>query len=140
MSIVERWFEDLFTQGDLNAVDGLVAHDFVAHGQGGMEDAHGRETFREWLRWYLSAFADREWAVHDIISEEDKAVARYSGWATYRGGLLDIPSTDQRVLETGILILRVEDGVVKEIWSEMSDLQIVMQLGAFPAPERDEDS
>ena len=119
----------------MDAVEGLVAPDFVAHGQGGMEDTHGRERFREWLRWYTSAFADREWAVHDVLSEGDKVVARYSGWATYRGGLLDIPSTDQRVLETGILILRVEGGVVREVWSEMSDLQLVMQLGAFPTQE-----
>ena len=116
-------------------MDGLLAPDFVAHGQGGMEDTHGRENFREWLRWYTSAFAEREWAVHDVLSEGDKVVARYSGWATYKGGLLDIPSKDQRVLETGILILRVESGVVQEVWSEMSDLQLVMQLGAFPVAE-----
>jgi predicted ester cyclase len=113
-------------------VDGLVAPDFVAHGLGGMEDSHGREAFREWLRWYLSAFADREWTVHEVISEGNRVVARYSGWVTYKGGLLDIPSRDQRVLETGILILRVRDGLVQELWSEMSDLQLVMQLGAFP--------
>jgi hypothetical protein len=59
----------------------------------------------------------------------DRVVARYSGWTTYRGGLLDIPSKDQCILETGI-----EDGRVQEIWSEMSDLQVVQQLGASPAP------
>jgi predicted ester cyclase len=118
-------------------VDGLVAPDFVAHGQGGMDDTHGREAFKEWLRWYLSTFTEREWAVHDVISEGEKAVARYSGWATYKGGLLDIPSEDQRVLETGIPIFRIEGGVVRGIWSEMSDLQLVMQLGAFPASEGD---
>jgi predicted ester cyclase len=62
-------------------------------------------------------------------------VARYSGTTTYRGGLLDIPSKNQRVVETGILIFRIEDGKVKEIWSEMSDLQVVQQLGAFPLAE-----
>jgi steroid delta-isomerase-like uncharacterized protein len=137
-NIVGRWFDDLFTRGDLDAVDDLVAPDFVAHGQGGMEATHGREAFRGWLRWYTSAFVDREWTVHDTISEGEKAVARYSGWATYRGGLLGIPSEDQRVLETGILILRVRDGLVREIWSEMSDLQLVMQLGALPQLDRGE--
>lgn len=137
MSIVECWFEDLFTFGDLKAVDGLVATDFVAHGQGGIEDSHGREAFREWLRWYFSTFAHREWTVHDIISGGDKIVACYSGRSTYKGGLPDILSSDQRVPETGILILRVEGGVAKEIWSEMSDLHLVMQLGAFPKPNED---
>jgi len=83
--VVRRPFDDLFTRGDLDAVDGLVAPDFVAHGQGGTEDSHGRGNFREWLRWYTSAFTEREWAVHDVISEGEKVVARYSGWATYRG-------------------------------------------------------
>ena len=73
-----------------------------------------------------------------MISEGDKVVARYSGWTTYRGGLLDIPSADQRVREAGILIYRIEGGKVAAIWSEMSDLQVVMQLGAFPVPEQQE--
>jgi steroid delta-isomerase-like uncharacterized protein len=131
-NIVEHPFDDLFTRGDLDAVDSLVAPDFVAHGQGGSEATRGREAFREWLRWYTSAFTEREWTVHDVISEGEKVVARNPGRVTYRGGLLGFPSEGQRVLETGILILRVEDGLVQEAWSEMSDLQVMMQLGAFP--------
>jgi predicted ester cyclase len=132
--VVRRPFDDLFTRGDLDAVDGLVAPDFVAHGQGGSEDAHGREPFREWLRWYTSAFTERAWTLHDVPSEGEKVVARNSGWVTYRGGLLGIPSEGQRALETGILILRIKDGLVRELWSEMSDLQVMMQPGAFPRP------
>ncbi len=88
-------------------MDELVSADFVAYGTGGdgrTIETRGPDGFREWLRWYLRAFTDREWTVHDVISEGDKVVARYSGWATYRGGLFDIPSADQRVCETGILI------------------------------------
>ena len=138
-NIVQRWFEDLFTRGDLSAVEELVTADFVAYSTGGdgrTIETRGPGAFREWLRWYLSAFKDREWTVHDTIFEGDKVVARYSGWATYRGGLLDIPSGDQRVRETGILIYRIEGGKVAAIWSEMSDLQVMMQLGAFPMPEQ----
>ena len=39
-----------------------------------------------------------------LIVEGDKIVARYSGYSTYKGGLLDISSDKQRVKETGILI------------------------------------
>lgn len=138
-NIVERWFEDLFTRGDLTAVEELVTADFASYGTGGdgrTIENRGSDAFREWLRWYLSAFSDREWTVHEVISEGNKVVARYSGWATYRGGLLDIPSDNQRVRETGILIYRIEGGKVAAIWSEMSDLQVVMQLGAFPVSEQ----
>lgn len=92
----------------------------------------GRDNFKNWLIWYREAFQDNKWVINDIISEEDKVVARYTGQSTYKGGLLNIPSTNQRIVETGILILRIEDSKIKELWSEMSDLQVVQQLGAFP--------
>lgn len=136
--VVERWFDDLFIRGNLDAVNDLVAPDLVAHGQGDTETTRGRENFREWLLWYTSAFSERDWEINDVISEGEKVVFRYSGWATYRGGLLSTPSEDQRVLEAGILILRVRDGLVRELWSEMSDLQLVMQLGALPQAGRGE--
>ena len=53
--VVGRRFDDLF------------APDFVAR---------GREAFRERLRWYTSAFAERGWTVHDHICEGEKVVAR----------------------------------------------------------------
>ena len=136
--IVRRWFEDIFTRGDLSVVDEVVAEDLVTHGQGDDPGSRGVEAFKDWLRWYRVTFTDPEWTVHDVIVAGDKIVARYSGKTTYRGGLLDIPSTNQRVTESGILIYRIEDGKVKELWSEMSDLQVMQQLGAFPAPEENE--
>ena len=136
--IVRRWFEDIFTRGDLSVVDEIVAEDFVAHGPGDHPGSHGAEAFKDWLRWYRATFTDPEWTVHDVIVAGDRIVARYSGKTTYRGGLLDIPSADQRVTESGILIYRVEGAKVKEIWPEMSDLQVVQQLGAFPMPDPEE--
>ena len=134
-SVIRRWFEDVFTRGDLSAVDDIAAADLVAHGPGDHPGNRGIEAFKNWLRWYRMSFTDPEWTVHDIIASGDKIVARYSGTTTYRGGLLDIPSRNQRVVETGILIMRIENGRVKELWSEMSDLQVVQQLGAFPVPD-----
>ncbi len=43
-----------------------------------------------------------------------------------------MPAADQQVFEIGIVIGRVADGQVLELWSGMSNLRIVPQLG--PAP------
>jgi predicted ester cyclase len=133
-TIVERWFREIFEQGNYDTVDEIVAEDFTAYPQGPGEPARGRETFKQWLDWYRSSFTEQEWTIHDIISEGNKVVVRYTGYTTYRGGLFDILSENQRILETGILIYRIENGQVQELWAEMSDLQVVMQLGAFPCP------
>lgn len=134
---VERWFGDVFTRGDLAAVDEICAGDLVVHAPGEDPAVHGVENFKDWLRWYRTAFTDAEWTVHDIIVGGEKVVARASGRVTYRGGLLGIPSADQRITESGITIFRIGGGRIREIRPEMSDLQVVMQLGAFPVPDRE---
>ncbi|MGY0694683.1 ester cyclase [Virgibacillus sp. FSP13] len=129
-AIVKIWFEEVFTKGDLQAVDQVAATDMVTYSQGHDEGFVGRDNFKNWLSWYCTSFADRTWVVQDTIEEGDKIVARYTGYSTYKGGLLDIPSEDQQVKETGIIIFRMEGGKIKEQWCEMSDLQVVQQLGA----------
>ena len=49
--IVRRWFEEIFTRGDLTVVDEVVAEDLVTHGQGGDPGTQGAEAFKDWLRW-----------------------------------------------------------------------------------------
>ncbi|MCL1466141.1 ester cyclase [Argonema galeatum] len=132
-AIVETWFQTLFTQGKEEILDNLVAPGFIAHGQGNAVEPFGIDDFKAWLRWYRATFTDPEWTIHDVITSQDKIVVRYSGWSTYRGGLLDIPCRNQRVLETGIMIFLILNDKVQELWCEMSDLQVVQQLGAFPA-------
>ena len=130
--LITRWFIEIFAEGRMETVDEIVAADFVAHAPGADPDAHGRETFKRWLGWYRSAFTDQDWQILDVFSEGEKCAVRYSGRTTYRGGLLDIPSKNQRIIETGILIFLIRDGQVQELWSEMSDLQVFQQLGAAP--------
>lgn len=132
VELVNRWFHEVFLNGDIKALEEIAAEDLILHSQGADEEMVGRDNFNNWLSWYREAFQNSEWVINDIISEEDKVIARYTGQSTYKGGLLNIPSTNQRIVETGILILRVEDSKIKELWSEMSDLQVVQQLGAFP--------
>ncbi|WP_175631828.1 ester cyclase [Virgibacillus siamensis] len=127
-AIVRTWFDEVFTKGNLDAVDTVAAKDMVIYSQGRNESAVGTDGFKKWLEWYCDSFANRTWFTNDIIEEEDKIVARYTGYSTYKGGLLDIPSEDQKVTETGIIIFRIENGKIAEQWCEMSDLQVVQQL------------
>lgn len=129
---VDKWFFDVFTNGDTETLERIAAKDLMIHGQGPDEGMAGRENFKEWLKWYRNTFVDNEWTIHDVITEGDRVVARYSGKVTYKGGLLDIPSSNQRIVESGIIIFRIENNRIQELWCEMSDLQVMQQLGAFP--------
>lgn len=132
-SIVKRWFDDVFAKGDEIAVNELLSPEVVVYSQGHDEGYVGRNNFKSWLKWYRSSFVDSQWTVNDIIESGNTVVVRYTGHSTYKGGLLDIPPSDQRIKETGILIFRMdENNQVAEMWCEMSDLQVMQQIGVFP--------
>ena len=128
-SIVHRWFDDLFTAGDLDILSDLVSSDFVAHDPSGGRTTN-LEAWKQWFAWYRAAFTEPEWTVHEVLSDGDKAVVRYSGKVTYRGGWLDIPATNQRVTEMGILIFTIVDGKIGRLHAALSDLELATELGA----------
>ncbi|MDQ1000749.1 putative ester cyclase [Neobacillus niacini] len=49
----------------------------------------------------------------------------------YKGGWFNIPSENQRVKETGIMIFLFQEGKVKELWCENSVAAILYELGAL---------
>lgn len=134
VALVHRWFDDLFTAGDLDVLRDLVSPDFVA-----CDPSGGRvtdlESWKQWFEWYRAAFTEPEWTVHEIISDGDKAVVRYSGKTTYRGGWLDIPSRNQRVTEMGILIFTIEGGKIRKLHTALADLELATELGAVVVPQ-----
>ncbi len=86
--------------------------------------------FRDWLRWYTSAFREREWAVHDLISEERQDRRPLLGVGDVQGR--PARHTFRRPAHPRD---RHPDPprrgrACARVWSEMSDLQVVMQLGA----------
>jgi len=129
-AIIERYYGDVFERGDFSALDELLAPDFVTYDPSGQIGGRGIEAFKTWLQWYLARFTDAQWTLHEMIGEGEKVVVRYSGTPIYLGNFFDIPSTRQRVKEMGILIFRIKDGKIHELWSALSDLELVIELGA----------
>jgi predicted ester cyclase len=124
----ERWFNEYFTLGNVKVLDELTTDDFVYHSRNG---ENSKEKMKEFMEWFRSVFHDDVWELNDLIEQDDKLVVRYTGWMTYKGGWFTIPSSNQRVKETGIMIFHFEDGKVKELWCENSDAAILYELGAF---------
>jgi predicted ester cyclase len=124
----ERWFNEYFTKGNLDVLDELTTADFLYHSRNG---DNSREKMKEFMSWYRSVFQDDEWVIDDLIEQGDKLVVRYTGWMTYKGGWFNIPSENQRVKETGIMIFIFHEGKVKELWCENSDAAILYELGAL---------
>jgi len=127
-NVAFRWFNEYFTKGKLETIEELTTTDFVYHSR---NCDNTIEKMKDFMKWYRSVFQDDEWEIEDLIEQGNKLVVRYTGWMTYKGGWFNIPSDNQRVKETGIMIFLFEDGKVKELWCENSDAAILFELGAL---------
>jgi steroid delta-isomerase-like uncharacterized protein len=129
--IVAVLFGDVINKGRFAALERVMAPDFVDHLAAGQ--APGRAGFEEFLKMLAGAFPDIQAQVEDVFSEGDKVAVRLTVTGTHTGLLLGrIPATGKRAAWTGIDILRIENGKIKERWSERNLLSLMRQLGAVP--------
>ena len=72
------------------------------------------------------------------VGEGEKAVSPFSWTGTHRGEFLGIPPTGKSVKVWGVVMNLVRDGVLSESRIIMDTLGLLKQLGAIPAPERNQ--
>lgn len=134
---MQQFVEEAINKKNLDAIDELVAEDFVEHvpfpGQG-----PGREGLRQVLATFLSAFPDIRWTLEEQIAEGEKVVSRFTMTGTHRGDFLGIPPTGKSVNIWGVVIDVVRDGKFAESRIIMDTLGLMQQLGMIPMPSEGE--
>ncbi len=132
-AIVRRSFEELFNQGKLDAVQDIVARDYVGHDPAMPQDIRGADGFQQFVRMYRTAFPDLQMTIEDQFAEGDCVVTRWKGSGTHRGELFGIPPTGNRGTITGIAIDRLANGKIAEAWLNYDALGLMRQLGVLAA-------
>ncbi len=135
-AIVERFCEEGFEKFNDEAVNELVTDDFHSHAWAALGIPDGPEGIKQFLAFMRSAFSNAHVSVRDVVSEDDKVVARYVFEADHTGDLMGIEATGKRVRLPGIFIARIYDGKLAEYWREEDQLGMMQQLGAILSPER----
>jgi steroid delta-isomerase-like uncharacterized protein len=125
---------DAWNGGDLDALDAVVAPDYLFHDPADPALPRGPEGAKRQVRAFRTAFPDLALTVADEIAEADKVVQRLTATGTHRGPFMGIPPTGRRVTMSSIEIMRVAGGRIAEHWDEFDTAGVLQQLGAVPAP------
>lgn len=78
-----------------------------------------------------TAFPDFRLVVGAQITQGDVVVTRATFVGTHAGELLGIPATGRRIEFDEVLIMRVRDGRITEVWALADELSFLEQLGAI---------
>ena len=134
ISLMRRWFDEVWNQGRLETIHELMAPDAIGIGQGGAEAAiHGPKEFQAFVERLRRAFPDIHVTVEDAFSsdDDDKVAVRWSATMTHQGSDLGIPASGKIVHITGISIVRLVDGRIVEGWDNWDQLGMMREIGAI---------
>jgi len=131
---VRRSFEEVFNQGNLDAVEEIFASDYVLHDPTSPEEIRGTEGMKQYVSMYRSAFPDLQQTIEDQFAEGKKVATRLTARGTHQGELIGIPPTGNRVEAAGIIINRISGGKIAESWANYDALGMMQQIGAVSAP------
>ncbi len=133
IQVVQRWFDEVWNNGNIEAIDELFAADGVAYGLGEAgKDVRGAQGFKPFVQRIRGAFPDIHITVNDTISEGDKIAARFSATMTHTGDDLGFPATGKQVTVSGMSFTRIANGQIVEGWNNWDIYGMMQQLEAEP--------
>jgi steroid delta-isomerase-like uncharacterized protein len=134
-ALVRRFYEEI-DKGNLDAMDELVAEDYIDHNPPPIPDlAPGREGLKQSFKIFWDATPGYH-RIEDQIAEGDKVVTRLTSFGKHEGDLPGAPATGNEMKMTSITIHRIENGKLAEKWSEKDMISLLQQIGKMPAPPK----
>lgn len=117
-ALVRRFFEAHEGEADLDALDKMLAPDFVSHHRRLPDQQPSREGYKRAIAELSAAFSNRRFLVEEQVAEADKVVSRFIVRATHdRREFLGVAPTGREVSYKAIAIHRIAGGKIAEEWT-----------------------
>jgi steroid delta-isomerase-like uncharacterized protein len=131
-ALVRRFYEEI-DRGNIDAMDDLVAEDYLDHSPPFPGLPPGREGLKQVFRVFWDATPGHH-RIEEQIAEGDRVVTRLTALGRHEGDLPGIPRTGHDLEMTATVVHRIADGRLAEKWSNKDELALLQQLGVIPGP------
>lgn len=137
-ALVRKFFEEVWNNRNLDALDELYSEDFTLHAlwqntsAGGAIEATGIEPAKKVIGGWFTGFPDIKVTVEDQVAEGDLVGSRHSSHGTHQADFMGIPASGKEATVTGMTITRIADGKMVEAWTCWDALGMFEQLGMAP--------
>jgi predicted ester cyclase len=112
-----RRFMGIRIKGDLDAVDAMLAPDFINHNKLVPGQEADRVDYMRGIFAYQAAFSERRLIIEDQVAGGDKVVTRFTVHATHdRGELMGVAPSGRELTNRAIVVHRIVEGKIAEEW------------------------
>ncbi|MCP4428456.1 MAG: ester cyclase [Chloroflexi bacterium] len=128
---VKRWFDKLWSQGNLDVADEIIAPDYAPDWI--QIPKTGPEQVKHEVRYFRSIFPDLQYQIVDSAVFPDKIWVRYKGSGTHKGNAWGFPPTNEAVEFEGVTIFTLNAaGLISDRWGAFCFYDIFSDLGLVP--------
>lgn len=117
---------------DLAVIDETVAPGIVCHGFPGPAITD-RDSYKAFFRTFRRSFTDMDWTVNALVADDTHVAARWEIAATHSGRFAGVEPDGRRVTFDGMVLYRMEDGLIAETWLHINETRLLAAIGAQPA-------
>ena len=133
-AIMQRIYEEVFSQGNLDVIDELLADDFVEHEELPPGIPQGKGAPRAFTTMFRSAFPDFRMTVEEMLQDGNKVITRVRVSGTHKGEFMGMPPTDNKFDVAAIDIIEFRDDKAIGHWGVMDMAAMMEQLGVGGPP------
>jgi predicted ester cyclase len=120
-------YNELWHPSGLDQAPEVIDERFTRYGSSGRFE--GVPAFQRYVRHYLTAFPDLQFAVDDWLWQAEKVLVRYSFTGTHQGPFMGVVATGRKVAAEGAAIYRIVGGKLLELWDYLDLFGLGRQLG-----------
>ena len=115
--------------GNIDVIDETVSPQIVTHGF----PCHSPQSiaeYKQFFRDYGAAFTNMVYKKLSVLAEGDRVAVRFSIAVDHTGEYLGIAPTGKRVAFDGMVLYRLDRGLIVETWLHLDGLAFLSQIGA----------
>ena len=130
MTILNRWFEEVWNRGNEATIDELLRPDTTIHGLKGLDgkDVEGPEAFKAFYHGFRATLSDIHVEVEATVTEGPLTVARCMVTARHTGDVPGKPAKGNPLKFSGMAMVRVQDGKFAEVWNNFDFMTMLQQM------------
>jgi steroid delta-isomerase-like uncharacterized protein len=129
---VMRRFVEFINTGSEKLAEELISPDAVFHIPGRAEPMRGPAGYLVVIGMMRGGFPDIQWALEEMIAEDDKVAARFTMRGTHHGSFFGVPPTGKTIEVQAMNFYRLAGGKFIEERGQPDLLGLLQQIGAVP--------
>jgi steroid delta-isomerase-like uncharacterized protein len=127
-ALLNRMWE-AWNRGDFEAWKLMHADEYAYYSPSNSTEPLSREETIEMGKVFFKGFPDATTSIEELITAGDTVITRWILRGTHKGEFAGIPATGKVVVNSGIMITRIENGKVVEDKEDYDSLGMMQQLG-----------